>query len=123
MLREILEEIENLQTRIKDKYVETNNIKAVANINAIEYVRDTGFLDGLEHATEEIVMSYITIETLINSFLECSIDGQHKAEMDLLKSELELSQNKLHIQDKKLRAYKKMEKNNKTEVDKIKEDK
>ena len=43
MLHEILEEIENLQTRLKDKYLETNNIKAVANINAVEYVKDTGF--------------------------------------------------------------------------------
>lgn len=122
MLHEILEEIENLQTRLKDKYLETNNIKAVANINAVEYVKDTGFLDGLEYATEEIVMTYMTIEYLLNNFLENSIDGQYKAEMDLLKSELELSKNKVHLQDKKLKAYKKMENNSKA-VDTNKEDK
>jgi len=64
----------------------------------------------------------MTIENLLNNFLENSIDGQYKAEMDLLKSELELSKNKITIQDKKLKAYKKMEKNN-VVVDKIVEDK
>ena len=122
MLHEILEEIENLQTRLKDKYIETKSIQAMADINAVKYVEDIGFLNGLEYSTDEIVMTYMTIENLLNNFLENSIDGQYKAEMDLLKSELELSKNKITIQDKKLKAYKKMEKNN-VVVDKIVEDK